>query len=101
MDTDSTDDERRTLTLPGWLDLKISLGNLLTIGTILAAGIISYARMDARVSATEGVIAKTEFIYVRKDVSDLREAALANRLDDLKTQLNRVEVKLDEYKAVR
>lgn len=65
---------------------------------LAVAGIVGYARMDGRVTSSEAALAKTELIYVRKDVADLREAALANRLDDLKNQLSRVEQKLDDYK---
>lgn len=89
------DSEGKTITLPGWLDLKVSLGNFLTIATILAAGLISYAKMDSRVSANEAVLAKSELTYMRRDMAEIREASLANQLTDLKAQLDRVERKLD------
>lgn len=92
------DEEGRSITLPGWLDLKVSLGNILTIGTILVAGIVSYAKMDSRVTLNEQALSKNELIYVRKDVADLRERVLADRLDELKMQLDRVEKKLDSIR---
>lgn len=91
-------DKGQTVTVPGWLDLKVSLGNILTIGTILFAGIVSYAKMDNRVTANENALTKAEVVYVRKDVADLRELALTNRLEDLKSQLDRVEKKLDSFR---
>ncbi len=90
-----TVEKGHTLTVPGWLDLKVSLGNLLTIGTILVAGIVSYSRMDGRVTENEKALTKAEIVYIRKDVADLRQEALTVRLEDLKSQLDRVEKKLD------
>lgn len=85
--------------MPEWLDLKVSLGNILTMGCLLITGIVGYTRMDGRLTSSETALGKAEMIYVRKDVSDLREAALNSRFDDLKAQLSRVEQKLDEYKT--
>jgi uncharacterized membrane protein len=68
------------------------------MGGLCVAGIVGYARMDGRVSTSEAALAKTEITYVRKDVSELRERALTDKLDDLKAQLSRVEQKLDDYK---
>lgn len=85
----------QTVTMPGWLDLKISLGNIATVICVLVGGGVYYARMDGRVTTNEISLAKSELIYVRKDVAELEQKALTLRLQDLKDQLDRVEKKLD------
>lgn len=85
--------------MPGWFDLKVTLGNFLTIATILAAGLISYAKMDSRVTANEAILAKAELVYMRRDLAEAREASLTGQLIELKLQLDRVERKLDQRNA--
>lgn len=84
--------------MPGWLELKVTLGNIVTVICVLVGGGIYYARMDGRVTTNEISQAKNELIYVRKDVADMEQRALTVRLEDLKSQLDRVEKKLDSIR---
>jgi hypothetical protein len=93
------DDEKgKILTVPGWLELRVSIGNIVTVVSVLVGGGIYYARMDGRVAMTELNQAKTELIYVRKDVAEQEQRFLSMRLEDMKAQMDRVEKKIDSMK---
>ena len=77
---------------------EISLGNLLTIGSICVAGIAFYAQAlsDSRYFKSDIVEIKSDLKILSKIISDL--AVQTNRLDNQGERLNRIDARFDELR---
>lgn len=72
------------MSAPSWLDTRMSIGNLITIGTVLAGIVFGWAKFDSRISRLEENTARVETTVERLD----RERT------DLHTRVVRIEEKL-------
>jgi len=81
--------------MPHWIDPKISVGNLITIVGLVLAWIFGYANLQGRVNVTEVGYAELKIQSERRDMAKQREQNLANRLDDIRSRMERMEKNLD------
>ncbi len=81
--------------MPEWIDAKISVGNIVTIGVLLTGGIFGYASLQSRTDTNEKDIAELKIQYERRETALQREQNIINRMDDMRTRMERIERKLD------
>lgn len=91
-------DKGHTVTVPGWLDLRISLGHIIIAISACGSVLIAYTKLDGRVTFNEQKQAVIESTYVRREMVDQQSRFLESQLADVKAALSRVERKLDEIK---
>lgn len=74
---------------PGWLDLKLSLGNIVTIGTVLVGLSVGWARIEER----DGQ--QAEEIAALKAADAQRAAEIRSMGEALRVELREVKAKTD------
>lgn len=82
----------------GWIEGKVTVGNLITIVLIVASVIFTYASMQGRLDTVEKNLEVINKTYVNRDALDGERYITGYKLDDLKSRMERIERKLDQIK---
>lgn len=86
------------MSAPTWMEMRISLGNIITIVSVIAGLGVMYGDVSARQTDLQNQINDQKTLLAAKlssEVAAAREATLVAMLDDLRQRLERIEKKLD------
>jgi hypothetical protein len=82
-----------------YVDMKITLGNIITLVAMLVAGTMAYARIEARVDEQGKALMKLETsdismlakLEAARDLASARQEAISSRLTRMEAILERIE----------